>query len=175
MTTTDKLALIILVPALCIVMVVLYLEVARPNGRPDPVSPHHVAVAAPEVRLVDPRNNPQPPEDRRSYITCYKPPDYPLDGLTASGMTVAQACRLAMSMKLDGICAVSCDWQEEWNRVKTSDYAQLCIRDGTAQGVYLVVDRTAKHLCNVVDVWYNGEGQWNYQSKVICLNPKEAE
>lgn len=111
------------------------------------------------------------PGVRKACITCYKPPDFPLEDVTASGLTIASALMLATSLKCDGIAAVSPDLYEMSTRIRTGSYAQVMVKTGTAQGLYLIVDRTASHLSNTIDVWTDRPDQWCYWSEYAYINP----
>jgi len=143
-------------------------KVFESNEYPVTVTPAEDAIAPPDAlgEAYDPLQL-----QSTSRITCYKPPTFPLEDVTASGLTIASALMLATSLKCDGICAVSPDFHEMSARIRTGSYAQVMVKDGTAQGLYLVVDRTASRLSNTIDVWTDRPDQWCYWSEYIYINP----
>lgn len=87
---------------------------------------------------------------------------YRLRGVTASGLTVAEANTRAQAMGLDGICAVGKDtpW---YKAVKTSEPAIVEVLNGAGKGRYWAVDRCP--IPNVVDIW-EPKKTWAYYGEV---------
>ena len=95
-------------------------------------------------------------------ITCYGPPTFTMDSVTASGLTVGNAIAKAKSLGLDGIVAVSPDtpWYDDAPRADIGIY----VSGVSAPGFYLVCDRTARYVRGVVDIYnpnISWEGMWN--------------
>jgi len=95
-------------------------------------------------------------------ITCYGPPTFTMDSVTASGLTVGNAIAKAKSLGLDGIVAVSPDtpWYDDAPRADIGIY----VSGVSAPGFYLLCDRTARYVRGVVDIYnpnISWEGMWN--------------
>ena len=101
-------------------------------------------------------------------ITCYGPPTFTADSVTASGLTVGNAIAKAKSLGLDGIVAVSPDtpWYDDAPKAEVGVY----VGGVSAPGFYLVADRTARWVRGVVDIYnpnISSEGMWN-ERRVEC-------
>lgn len=81
-------------------------------------------------------------------ITCYGPPTFSNDSVTASGLTVGNALAKAESLGLDGICAVTPDtpWYATAKDAETGIHV-------AGFGFYLVCDRTAGYARGTIDIW----------------------